>query len=126
MVEYYKIRAMKVLDSEINLKENLLFSFTKYGTLWIILLVTIVFDYLTTLYFVSNLGPDAEANEVVAWLIRTLGVHIGVLVGKSLQLISVILFTSLSQRLGHLFLLVIILLNCWAVVVNTLPPTVMA
>ena len=112
---------MNVLGSEINFKENLLFSINKYQVWWLILLVTIIFDYLTTLYFVSMLGPDAEANEVVGWLIRALGLHVGVIVGKSMQLISVILFVSLSQRLGNLFLLIVILLNCWAVVMNTIP-----
>ena len=112
---------MKVLGSEINFKENFLFSLKEYQVWWLILLVTIIFDYLTTLYFVSELGPDAEANKVVSWLIRALGLHVGVFLGKSMQFISVVLFVSLSQRLGNLFLLIIILLNCWAVVMNTIP-----
>jgi len=73
---------MKVLGSEINFKENLLFSINKYRVWWLILLVTIIFDYLTTLYFVSKLGPDAEANNVVGWLIRVLGLQVGVFIGK--------------------------------------------
>jgi len=112
---------MKILDSEIHLKENLLFSLNRYLMWWIILLGTMLFDYLTTVYFVSNLGPNAEANHVVSWLIRNLGVHYGVFIGKLMQLISVAFFVCLHQRLGNLFLLIVILLNCWAVVVNTIP-----
>lgn len=112
---------MKILDSEIQLKKNLLFSLNRYLIWWIILLVTMIFDYLTTLYFVSMLGSDAEANQMVGWLIRNLGLHFGVFIGKSMQLVSVVLFVSLHQRLGNLFLLVVILLNCWAVVINTVP-----
>ena len=44
-----------------------------------------------------------------------------VTVSKLMQLISVVLIVALSQRLGNLFLLIVILLNCWAVVMNTIP-----
>ena len=112
---------MIILGSNINFKENLLFSLKRYNIWWAILIVTIVFDYLTTLYFVSKLSPDAEGNNVVAWLIDNLGLYFGVLFGKLLQLIAVILIVSLSKKVGNLFLLFIILLNCWAVVMNTIP-----
>jgi len=112
---------MKLLGSEVNLKENLRFSLNRYLIWWIILLVTIVFDYLTTLYFVSKLGPDAEANHVVAWLINHLGLSLGVFIGKCMQLVAVVSFVSFSKKLGNLFLLIVIILNCWAVVMNTVP-----
>lgn len=83
--------------------------------------MTMLFDFLTTLYFVSKLGVSAEANLVVGWLIANLGLVAGACIGKLLQLISVILFACLHPRLGNLFLLITILLNCWAVVMNTLP-----
>lgn len=111
---------MKILGSEIRLKENILFSLSRYSIWWIILLVTMVFDYLTTLYFVDKLGHEAEANQVVAWLIVNMGLYIGVFIGKLFQLVSVVIFVCLSQRFGNIFLLVIIVLNCWAVVMNTL------
>lgn len=112
---------MTLLGANINLIENLIFSLNRYRIWWVILLITIIFDYLTTLYFVSKLGPNAEANKVVAWLINNLGLYLGVLIGKLLQLISVLLIVSLSKKVGNLFLLIIILLNCWAVVMNTIP-----
>lgn len=112
---------MKILDSEINLKENLDFSLHRYRIWWVILLITIIFDYLTTLNFVSKLGVEAEANQVVGWLIKNLGLLSGLFIGKLLQLASVIIFVCLHQRLGNLFLLFTILLNCWAVVMNSLP-----
>lgn len=112
---------MKILDSEIKFKENILFSLNRYTVWWVILLVTMIFDYITTLYFVSKLGVQAEANQVVGWLIKNVGLYVGLFFGKLVQLVSVVLFVSLSQRLGNLFLLVVILLNCWAVVINTMP-----
>lgn len=112
---------MQILGSEIDLKENLQFSLKRYLIWWIILFITIVFDYLTTLYFVSKVGIQAEANQVVAWLLNHVGLYLGVFIGKFLQLVAVVIFVSLNKKLGNLFLLITILLNCWAVVMNTIP-----
>ena len=112
---------MKFLSSELNIKENLLFSLRTYRVLWLILIITIVFDYLTTVYFISALGVEAEANQVVNWLIENLGLSAGLLIGKLLQLLSVAFVACLGQRVGRIFLVFVILLNCWAVFINTLP-----
>ena len=112
---------MKLLDTEINVKENLIFSLNRYPIWWLILIVTMIFDYLTTINFVTKIGVEAEANQVVAWLISNLGLYLGLFIGKLLQLFSVVMFVCLHQRLGNLFLLITILLNCWAVVINSIP-----
>ncbi len=109
---------MLILGSEVNLKGNLLFSFRRYLVFWLLLVFTMILDYLTTLIFVGEIGAQAEANMVIWWLITQLGPLLGVLIGKCLQLLAVLVFVSLHQRLGNLFLLVIILLNCWAVIIN--------
>jgi len=112
---------MKILDHEITIRNNLLFSFKTYRVWWLILLVTIIFDHLTTLYFVNKLGLDAEGNKVIRWLIQALGLNLGVLIGKTMQLATVLLAVSVSQKVGNFFLLFVIILNCWAVVMNTIP-----
>lgn len=112
---------MEILGSDIKIRENLLFSLNRYTTWWIIILVTMIFDYLTTLYFIGILGPYAEANQFIGWLMVNVGLFIGLFIGKLVQLFSVVFFVCLSQRLGNIFLLVIILMNCWAVVINTIP-----
>jgi uncharacterized protein YqgC (DUF456 family) len=111
---------MQILGEELSFKENLIFSLRRYRVWWLILFVTIIFDYLSTLYFVEKFGADTEANHVVRWLIENFGVLIGTFIGKLLQLVAVVLFVCLHRRLGNLFLLIVILLNCWAVVMNTL------
>lgn len=110
---------MKVLGEEVDFKGNLMFSLEHYPLWWVILLITITFDYLTTVLFVEQSGVGAEANLVIAWLMANIGVMIGLLIGKLLQLFSAIAFVSLNRRLGNIMLLVIILLNCWAVAINT-------
>ena len=111
---------MKLLDHEIDFRGNLLFSLRRYRVWWVILMVTMVFDYLTTLYFVQKFGAHLEANHVVRWLIETLGLLTGALVGKLLQLLAVVVFVGLNRRIGNLMLVIVILLNCFAVVVNTM------
>lgn len=111
---------MLILDQEIPLKENLRFSLKRYRVWWIILLVTMVLDFFTTLYFVEKYGVVTEGNSVVGWLIRNLGLVAGVFFGKLLQLFSVTVFASLHQKLGNIFLLVVVLFNFWAVVVNVI------
>ena len=110
---------MKILGSEVNPKENLLYSLNRYYVLWLIFLVTIIFDYVTTVYFISRLGTRAEANYVMDWLIGHFGLMTGLLIGKSLQLLPVVFFVSLNKRFGNLFLLAVILINIWAIFINT-------
>ena len=79
-----------------------------------------VFDFLTTIYFVDKYGLEAEGNFLVSWLIRHAGLAGGVLLAKILQLLPVTIFASLHQKLGNIFLLIVVLFNFWAVVVNVI------
>ena len=47
---------MRLLDQEIKLRENLVYSLNRYPLWWIILIITIFFDFLSTSVFV--LGVD--------------------------------------------------------------------
>ena len=109
---------MRILDEEVHLKENFDFSLKRYRVWWLILIITTVFDYFSTLYFVQKYGVASEGNLLVSWLIRNLGIVIGVLVAKGLQISAVTVFVSLHKRLGNLFMFIVILFNLWAIVVN--------
>ena len=109
---------MKILDSEVNFKENLFYSLNRFRVLWLILLITMVFDYITSVFFISQLGVRAEANVVMDWLIKNFGLGSGLFIGKSLQLLPPVFFVSLNKRFGSLFLLFVILVNIWAVFIN--------
>ena len=111
---------MKILDQEIPLKENLVFSLNRYRAWWIVLLATMVFDFFTTLYFAEKYGIAAEGNSLVSWLIGIFGLPVGVFIAKLLQLFAVTVFASLHQKLGNVFLLIVVLFNFWAVVVNVI------
>ena len=111
---------MKILDKEIQFRENLSFSVNRYTVWWIILIITMFFDYLSTTVFVSKYGTQAEANFTTRFMMENIHPHIGNLIGKVFQLISVICLVGLSKRVGNFFLLFIILLNCWAIVMNSI------
>ena len=111
---------MRILDQDINLKDNLHFSFKRYPVWWVILIVTMVFDYISTSVFVAKYGTQAEANLITRLLMETINPYLGNLLGKLLQLVSVVCLVSVSRRMGNFFLLFVILINCWAIVVNSI------
>lgn len=111
---------MKLFGTTINFKENLQYSLKRYRVWWAILSVTILFDIFTTYAFVTKYGIEAEGNFFTKSWMLYLDPFCGNLIGKFLQLLSVVSFVGLHQRLGNIFLLFIILLNCWAVVINSM------
>ncbi|MBE0585940.1 MAG: hypothetical protein IH612_19545 [Desulfofustis sp.] len=111
---------MKILGEHIAFRENLVFSLRRYRVWWLILAVTMSFDVFTTSAFIDKFGVDAEANLATKLLMSAVGGDLGNVIGKALQLLAVIGFVGLHRRLGNLFLLFVILLNCWAVVINSL------
>ncbi len=112
---------MEILSEKINPRDNLSYSLRRYRVWWAILLVSMVFDYLTTLNFISDTGIRGEGNLVIAWLMQSLGVYAGLALAKVLQLIAVVAIVAMSRRIGNLFMIIVILLNCWAVVMNSIP-----
>lgn len=111
---------MRILGEDIAFRKNIAFSLRRYLVWWLILIVTMLYDLATTSAFVARYGADAEANMVTKWLMTAVSADLGNIVGKGLQLLAVIGFVGLHRRLGNFFLLFVILLNCWAVVVNSL------
>jgi hypothetical protein len=111
---------LKILDNDIALTDNLKSSFKRYRYGWLILLFTMLLDFVTTVYFMQNKGIHLEQNLAVRWLAYTLGIVPGVMTGKLLQLCSVLGLTALSFKLSRAILLLVILLNLLAVFINLL------
>lgn len=115
-----KFNQMKILGETVNFHENLKYSAKRYPVWWAILIVTMLFDIFTTYAFVSKYGLKAEGNLFTKLWMLYIDPFYGNILGKVFQFISVILFVGLHQRLGNIFLLFIILLNCWAIVINSM------
>ncbi|MBX2869716.1 MAG: hypothetical protein KTR18_13640 [Acidiferrobacterales bacterium] len=111
---------MKILGEEISLLDNINYSLRNHWFLWLLLVLTAGFDFLTTLNFMRRDGIEFEKNLVVKNLALMLGIVPGVAVGKSLQIFAALGFSALSKKLTRAILLLIVLLNFWAIIVNTL------
>lgn len=111
---------MLILGTEIPLKENIKQSFRRFWYLWIILLGTVFFDFITTVHFMRHDGIHTEGNTIVRYFAYTIGVIPGVFLGKSLQIISAIGFSALAPSLARATLLLILLLNFVAIIKNSL------
>jgi hypothetical protein len=111
---------MKLLGENVNFQANLKYSIKRYAVWWAILVVTILFDIFTTSVFVSKFGVNAEGNFLTRLWMHCVDPFWGNILGKILQFLSVLFFVGLHQRYGNIFLLVVILLNCWAIVVNSM------
>ena len=109
---------MIILGQQVPLKQNLTSSLHRHWLLWTLLLLTVVLDYLSTLYFMFADGIDTEANTVIRWLVYAFGVVAGVFLGKSLQLVAALAFVALSRSLARAVLLLLVLLNTVAVINN--------
>lgn len=109
---------MKILDTNIELANNLKSSLKRYRYGWLILLITMLLDFATTIYFMQNKGIHLEQNLAVRWLAYNIGIVPGVLIGKFLQLCSALGLSALSFKLSRAILLLVILLNLLAVFIN--------
>ena len=111
---------MRILDQQINFKQNLLYSLRRYPLWWVIMTITMFFDFLSTTVFVAEYGTRAEANFTTRLMMEHFTPFLGNLIGKLLQLIAVVCLVGLTRRVGNFFMLFVILLNCWAIVMNSI------
>lgn len=110
---------MRILGKKVDFLENIKFSAKTYSIWWALLIVTILLDILTTNAFISKYGMRAEGNLITRFLMLDLDPFYGNVIGKILQLFSVLFFVGLNKRLGNIFLLFVNLLNSWAIVINS-------
>ncbi|WP_152593852.1 hypothetical protein [Thalassotalea sp. ND16A] len=110
---------MIILDQQVYLKYNFFYALQTHHSYWYLLLLSAVIDYVTTLQFMIHGSIAMEANMVVRFLAYEVGIFSGVMVGKSLQIFAVMAFCSLSKELSRPVLLLMILINCIAIYLNT-------
>ncbi len=109
---------MIILGNQIPLKANIKQSFHLYWYLWVILLATVVFDFVTTVSFMGQDGIHTEGNATVRYLAQTIGIIPGVAIAKLLQIVAAIGFSALAPSLARATLLLILLLNFVAIIKN--------
>lgn len=110
---------MRVLDAEIDIRTNSELLWDRYRTLFIVLIASAIADAFSTTWFMALLDPGAESNLVVQILSYTFGIVWGPVLGKALQIAAVWLLCLVTPRLTPLVCSAIILLNTFAVYINT-------
>ncbi|WP_371375847.1 hypothetical protein [Thalassotalea aquiviva] len=110
---------MTILDQDIPLRENLFYTLQKHTIFWLLLILTAIFDYLSTIHFMTEGSIHTEGNGVVRFLALEVGMYVGVFIGKLLQLGSALLFCALSRNLSKKVILALVLANNIAVYLNT-------
>jgi hypothetical protein len=105
---------MKILDKEVHLYENIEQSINQYKVFWLIFIISIILDTVSTYFFMKIDGIGTEANVLIKNLAYFLGIIPGVIIGKSLQFIAAIIFTSLSLKYSRAILLLFTALNLLA------------
>jgi len=109
---------MKILEQEIPLQKNLINSFKTNRIFWLLLILSEILDFLSTVAFMNQDGIEFEANAVIQWLALHFGIKTGVFFGKSLQFFAASCFSALSLKYSRAVLILFIALNLLATLHN--------
>lgn len=109
---------MKILDSEIDLAANKSLLFRQHRVLFVLLVVTAIMDAFSTRFFMQRIGLHVESNIVVRLLSFSYGTLAGPYLGKFYQVCAVWIISVCTPRLTRFVCVMVILMNCYAFVVN--------
>ncbi len=109
---------MRLLDSEIDIDASKYTLFKEYRGLFALLIISALMDAASTTYFMRIKGVGLEINIVVRLLSYTYGPIAGPLLGKLYQVFGVWVITVFVPKLSRFVCAMIIILNCYAVVMN--------
>jgi len=111
-------RTMNLLGESIDFRANARALWRTHRPYLVLLGITMILDVLSTIAFMSVLGPGAEHNPVVRLTSYSFGVILGPPIGKLFQLFGTVGLSILTPRLARFILSVVILMNLFAFVVN--------
>ena len=112
------VEAMKILDSEVDLRANKGLLFRQHRVLFVLLIITAIMDAYSTQLFMQRIGPHVETNIVVRLLSFSYGTLAGPYLGKFYQICAVWIISVFTPRLTRFVCVMVILMNCYAFVVN--------
>ncbi len=113
---------MRLLDQTIDVKRNSRLLVTDYRVYFRVLIISVLLDAASTMYFMAIIGPERELNIVVRNLSLTYGIIIGPVVGKSIQVLAVWGLTIITPRLIEFICGITIFVNLLALLVNLQMP----
>jgi hypothetical protein len=109
---------MRVLDTDIDIEANMATLIARYKVYFFLVVYSAVLDGISTVHFMSRIGPGYECNLFVRNLSYTCGIIIGPIIGKMLQVLAVWLIAMFTPNLIRPLCVTVFLANCYAFVVN--------
>lgn len=109
---------MRVLDTEIDVAGNWTILIDRYRAYFFLVVYSAVLDCVSTMYFMSKIGPGYECNLFVRHLSYTFGIIIGPIIGKMLQILAVWFMTVFAPNLIKALCVTVFIVNCYAFVMN--------
>lgn len=106
---------IKILDNDVDVFKNSRRLLKDYRVHFLIVIVTMFADSISTTLFMSADGVGSEMNHVVRLLAMRLGIVSGPMVGKVLQLVALCLLACIVPTLTRLLFWVVITINIIAV-----------
>lgn len=111
---------MKILDNEIDLWESFRKITWQYRWWLLVIVLTQAFDAISTMRFMSIDGTGTEFNPVVRVLSDWVGIYLGPIVGKALQLFALVALGILTPKYMPTLCAVVATLNLIAAIKNTM------
>lgn len=111
---------MRVLDTDIDVAANKTLLIAEYKAYFFLLVCSAVLDGISTIYFMSRIGPGYESNLFVRNLSYSFGIVVGPIIGKILQILGVWFITMFVPGIVKGLCVVVFAINCYAFVLNML------
>jgi len=96
-----------------------------HSIFFVLVVLAAAADAGSTVFFVLIGGPQEEAHPVIWWLAPALGSILGLLFGKLIQIVALIVVTVYLRRWAVYILLTAIILYAWAAWYNALTISVL-
>ncbi|HBC87417.1 MAG TPA: hypothetical protein DCZ94_10720 [Lentisphaeria bacterium] len=109
---------MNLLDEKIDFRKNSRLLFKEFRFYFYAVIFTAFADLVSTIAFMSFIGPDREVNFYVRFFSIHFGIVAGPILGKLLQIFALWAFTAIVPRFSRYLCVLIILLNSMAFFAN--------
>lgn len=109
---------MRILDADIDVAANRTILVDRYKAYFFLVVYSAVLDCVSTMHFMSKIGPGYECNLLVRHLSYAFGIILGPILGKVLQVLALWLITVVAPSLVKTLCIVVFCVNCYAFVLN--------
>jgi hypothetical protein len=111
-VQLAQIRSLN--DIKIRLRENWVGYARQYRVFLVLVALASLADMASTIHFMVYAGPDVELHPTVRFVSEFFGPWLGPVLGKTIQVIVIIVLTVFLRRWAIFIFIPVIILYTWA------------